>query len=518
VNMIDEFTKARLVGTPLICVTTPDQPGTVRALARATIELAERYNEPIPVLQLDMSAGLQGINEIGSRLAEKLLAESGCDGRDVPFVLSQMARVPEGTCVFLHNVQHYLESPLPIQAIANLRDHAKSTGKSLVMLAPAVRFPAELVQDVLILEERLPGESELSQVLDRLVTSFLETNPQFAMSEEERRQALDAVRGLSLFAAENAFAWCLEQKQLDIPRLWSVKERAVEQVKGVTFADTRHTFADVGGLTAFQEFIMRLAAGPHPISAIGFIDEIDKVMSGSTGPSGDNGVGADRLGVLLQFMQKHDLRGSLLLGVPGAGKTFVSQAAGKSLGVPTLELDLRAATGELQGQSEAYIRQLLDVVHAVGGDRIYFLATANRMDTLPPELRRRFKKGPWFFDLPDQGEKEAIWKIQLQRIGLQAQRLEVSFDILQPRPEDTDWTGSDIANCCQEAFDLGVSLVEAAQGIVPVAHQDPQSVKALRELADGSFLSSAYPGKYRKPEKELTALTATGERKFRSAA
>jgi hypothetical protein len=68
-------------------------------------------------------------------------------------------------------------------------------------------------------------------------------------------------------------------------------------------------------------------------------------------------------------------------------------------------------------------------------------ATANRLDTLPPKLQRRFNLGIWYFDVPSAPERAAIWKIQAGRVGLEPKDL----------PDDTGWVGSDIRNCCQTA-------------------------------------------------------------------
>lgn len=106
------------------------------------------------------------------------------------------------------------------------------------------------------------------------------------------------------------------------------------------------------------------------------------------------------------------------------------------------------------------------------------------------------------FDLPTKEEREAIWQINLKRYELDAN---------QPRPDDTDFTGSDIRNVCDLAYRLCCPLKQARKFIVPVAKSDPAAILKLREAADGKFLSAstdANDGVYRKPEK------ATGRAKL----
>ncbi len=51
-----------------------------------------------------------------------------------------------------------------------------------------------------------------------------------------------------------------------------------------------------------------------------------------------------------------------------------------------------------------------------------FIATSNSIASLPPELRRRFTLGTFFFDLPTAEERETIWRIYLKKYDGQAQK------------------------------------------------------------------------------------------------
>ena len=63
-------------------------------------------------------------------------------------------------------------------------------------------------------------------------------------------------------------------------------------------------------------------------------------------------------------------------------------------------------------------------------------------------------------------------------------------------PRSKGWTGADIRNCCEVAWRLNISLVEASKFITPVSQSDPESIAKLRKMADGRFLSASYPGVY----------------------
>lgn len=109
---------------------------------------------------------------------------------------------------------------------------------------------------------------------------------------------------------------------------------------------------------------------------------------------------------------------------------------------------------------------------------------------LPPEFGRseRFD-GIFFLDLPGQEEKNAIWKIYLDLFAIDQQ---------QRMPDDTDWTGAEIKACCRLSALLDVSLLDAAQNVVPVAVTASESVERLRTWASGRCLSASEPGIYQR--------------------
>jgi hypothetical protein len=82
-------------------------------------------------------------------------------------------------------------------------------------------------------------------------------------------------------------------------------------------------------------------------------------------------------------------------------------------------------------------------------------------------------------------QKRAIWKLYLDMFGLDPQ---------QPKPVDASWTGAEIRACCRLAALLDVSLLEAAQNVVPVATTAAESVARLRNWASGRCLNADAPG------------------------
>lgn len=211
-----------------------------------------------------------------------------------------------------------------------------------------------------------------------------------------------------------------------------------------------------------------------------------------------SGVSTEMTGTLLTWMQDHAASGCIFIGPPGAAKSMVAKATGNSGGIPTIAFDLGAMKGSLVGESSARLRQGLKVVDAVSQSRSLFIGTCNSIGVLPPELRRRFNLGTFYFDLPTASERKAIWKVYLKKYKLKA-------DVF---PSDEGWTGAEIKTCCDIAWRLRMTLTQAADYIVPVSRSASDQIERLRDQANGKFISASYSGVYQKPREQ----SATGRK------
>lgn len=372
-----------------------------------------------------------------------------------------------------------------VQAIWNLRDVFKASSRMLVLLGPQFQLPAELEHDVLVVSEPLPSDEKLSDIINELVKAAKQSRPDFSLTDDEFTRSVDAVRGLSAFAAEQVVALSLRPQGVDINALWERKRRVIEQTPGLSVWRGGESLDNVGGCENIKRFLIKLLSGQSAPKAIVWIDEIEKALAGSSGAVADSsGVSQDQLRVLLTYMQDHEVAGMIFIGPPGSGKSMIAKAAGTSANIPTIAFDLGAMKGSLVGESEFRIRHALKVVTAVSGDKPLFIATCNSMAVLPPELRRRFTLGIYFFDLPDASERSAIWQIYQTKYTLPD----------QPLPADEGWTGAEIKACCELAWRLQCSLVEAASFIVPVSKSAAEQINGLRQQAAGRFVSASKPG------------------------
>lgn len=169
-----------------------------------------------------------------------------------------------------------------------------------------------------------------------------------------------------------------------------------------------------------------------------------------------------------------DPRGVLLVGVQGCGKSLAARVCARILGLGLVRLEPGRLFGGTVGESEANLRRLTQAAErlapvvlwideldkglagsegaasdagtaarVLGGlltwlqerDRpVFVVATANRVDALPPELLRRGRLDETFFvDLPGPDERVAIARIHL--VAAPQRRLGAAPPLADPLPD-----------------------------------------------------------------------------------
>ena len=396
---------------------------------------------------------------------------------------------PDGAALMvLRNFHRFLGSVEVMQALDTAISAGKQNRTIILVLSPVTQIPTELERQFVVLEHDLPGRDQLQQIARTIATE-----PGELPDGDAHNAVLDSAVGLTRVEAENAFSLSLIRHGRVTPDvMWELKAQTLKKSGLMTIYRGGETFADLGGLEAVKAFCRRSLAR-RPSNSLA------------------------------------RPRGVLLLGVSGTGKSAFCKALGNEVGRPTLMLDIGALMGSLVGMTEERTRQALRIADAMAPcivfideiekglsgvqasgqtdsgvsarmfgtllsylndheSDVYFVCSANDVSKLPPEFTRAERFDAIFFlDLPGSREKEQIWRLYLERFGL---------DPAQKRPADRDFTGAEIRACCRLAALLGVPLTEAAANIVPVAVTAGESVERLRNWAAGRCLSADRPGIY----------------------
>jgi hypothetical protein len=124
-----------------------------------------------------------------------------------------------------------------------------------------------------------------------------------------------------------------------------------------------------------------------------------------------------------------------------------------------------------------------------------------------PELKRRMKKGIWYFPIPTEEEKTVIVEIFKKKFP------EVDASDWA-NVNSKDWTGFEVETCFQTADEEGCSLSEAARSIIPVAVSGKEQVEALNRDAHGRYNSVSYPGAFDKNQDILEEQFRQRDRKI----
>lgn len=479
-ELIDVVKAARRVSTPLLAIQTPDQQATMFALVKG-------LNGNAPKFAWDVVRGIRPLTPTAKQFIDdeglgdpKELASNSANPTSA---LELAGKLPEESVLFLINGHRFVGPPtfdaFVSTGVGNLRDLFKGNRRTCILLGPSFTLPAELRQDVMVLDEPLPNDAQLAERVLKMHALAKLPEP----TKEALPTIVDSIRGLSVFAAESVVALSLRPEGLDLSDCWERKRAAVNQTKGLTISMDGPTFSDLGGLDSVIDFGKRLFAGPRRPRVVVRVDEIEKAFAAAQ--TDTTGVTQDQVSCFLKTMEDQGWDGMIAVGPPGSGKSLFSKALATTHRVPTIEVDLGAMKGSLVGQSEDAIREAIKVIQGVGAGSVFVVATCNKLDVLPPELRRRFLSGIWYFDLPSAEERASIWNVNLAKHGFVG-----GANLRDDLPADQAWTGAEIRNCCRQAQGLACSLREASGYIVPVAKADPRSIERLRDAAEGKWLSA----------------------------
>lgn len=335
----------------------------------------------------------------------------------VPTLLDAIETDSEGTVYVLKDPHPHLARPETVRRLREMEPLVAAFGKSVVMISPVEVDAPELATDITELRLPMPGRRELHDVA-RIVF------PEERWSDIDRDGLVAAALGLTSRQALRAFHRArvealrafAEGAPFEMERaVLAEKRRIVARTDVVEFVEGRRGMDEVGGMELLKDW---LHARRDAFSQ----------------RARDYGLPAPK--------------GLLLLGVQGCGKSLMAKVVARHWGLPLLRLDIGALFAGRQAP-ELALRQALSIAEAIsptvlwvdeiekafdrdegsgshrllGGlltwlqeksDPVFFVATANRVDNLPPELLRKGRFDEIFFvDLPDTASRQEILSIHL---------------------------------------------------------------------------------------------------------
>jgi SpoVK/Ycf46/Vps4 family AAA+-type ATPase len=352
--------------------------------------------------------------------------------------------------------------------------------KYIVITSPVRFIPEEVERSVIFIDLRPPDIVELVELL----------RDAGAEGEDLLYQLARALQGLNLDEARYAIRRALVKNPVlnaeSLPYLLEEKRLLVNRSGVVEFISDGKTMGEIGGLELLKKWLL----------------ERQKLFQ-----LRDN--------LTSEIVPK----GLLMMGIPGCGKSLAVKAIASSFQLPLYRVDMVEIFSGRHGKPEGVFVQackmMEDMAPAVlwfdeiemginsaesGGEQgrmfaffltwmqektrgLFVAATANRIDLLPAEMIRKGRFDEVFFvDLPLDDERVEIFKIHLERRGIDPSR----FNLDEMKQFTIGWAGAEVEQCVVSA--ITKSRIEgrevAEQDLIKIAANTVPLSRTMKEQID----------------------------------
>ena len=304
--------------------------------------------------------------------------------------------------------------------LKNISRILKLQPKTIIIIGSEFNIPKDLQDLITVLQFQLPLESEINQELTRLIDSLnINVNLELFESLTQACQGLSLERIRRVLSKIIATHKTIDEKSIAV--LLSEKKQIISQTEILEYWSANEKITNIGGVENLKQWLKKRKTS--------------------------FGIQASNYGLPTP-------RGLLLVGIQGTGKSLTAKAIATEWQLPLLKLDVGKLFGGIVGESESRLRQTIEVAETLSpcilwideidkafsnneskGDSgtsnrvlatfiswlsektkpVFVVATANNVDLLPLEIIRKGRFDEIFFlDLPQQEEREQIFKIHLQ--------------------------------------------------------------------------------------------------------
>ena len=379
--------------------------------------------------------------------------------------------------------------------LRNISRILKLQPKTIIIIGSDLTIPKELQDLLTVLQFQLPLESEISQELERLVTSLnIKIDPQLFENLTRACQGLSLERIRRVLSKIIATYKTIDNNSIAI--LLSEKKQIISQTEILEYTSVDEKITNLGGLDNLKDWLRKRKTA--------------------------FGIQASNYGLPTP-------RGLLLVGIQGTGKSLTAKAIANEWQLPLLKLDVGKLFGGIVGESESRLRQMINVAETISpcilwideidkafssteskGDSgtsnrvlatfvswlsekkkpVFVIATANNIDLLPLEIIRKGRFDEIFFlDLPKKEEREEIFKIHIKEFRPNSWE---SFDYNKLAELSESFSGAEIRQSIIEGMyhafyekrefttdDISMALTE----LIPLANLESNQMIKLQNWA-----------------------------------
>jgi SpoVK/Ycf46/Vps4 family AAA+-type ATPase len=475
---------------PIILVETSDEPRALELFAKLAIAISQ------PVMRWSVTSGLQRID---------LDLEPQSHAKEPQQALGQIKATATPGIYLLLDFHPYLEDPSHIRMVKEIALGYGAATHTLVFVSHACQLPEELRSFSARFELQLPGHKALQAWVRAEAKNWAQSHPGKKVKTDNHtlERLVQQLRGLSETDARRLIRNAIHDDgaitESDLPQVNKLKYQLLDQGGALSFELDTVPLSDVGGLQRLKQWLTRRKG---------------------TFLSSDN-------------TTLDPPKGILLVGVQGGGKSLAAKAVAGLWQLPLLRLDFGTLYNKFFGETERNLRTTLRTAEAMApcvlwvdeiekaiasGDYdsgtskrvlgtlltwlaeherpVFLVATANRIDQLPPELIRKGRLDEIFFvDLPDSAVRAQIFAIQLKKRDQAVQR----FDLTTLAAHSEGFSGAEIEQAVVAALylaheqgrplDSGHLLAEISQ-TRPLSVVMSEQLNALRAWAQHRTVSA----------------------------
>jgi len=357
------------------------------------------------------------------------------------------------TYIFL-DAQAYLTDPQVIRKIKDIMSRYQLDAGftiSLLFISQATYVPMQLERLGEVVFYDLPNEEALKSHSET-ITSRLELSEENAPSEE----VINNLKGMTLFEVEQAYLQShFIYNKIELGFIRDFKKSIIAKTDLLSLMETNITFDEIGGMDKLKKWAQKCCGGWT--------------------------VEGKKFGLPL-------LKGLLMVGLPGCGKTLLMKALGNEWGLPVVSFDPSRIFSSRVGDSESNMRRVLQIVEGMAPcvliideiekglagmqsstfsdsgvtarvigsfliwmqectKPVFVVATANAIQYLPPELISRFDE-TFFVNLPQSAERKDIFKIHIKKLNRDPDK----FNLEKLAENSKDLSGREIEQVLREAM------------------------------------------------------------------
>ena len=476
--------------TPIVVIESQDEQRMLELLQSITI--ARASDTYAPLFRWTITDGLQRID---------ISLEPQAINAQPTDVLKHIRAVSKPGVYVLLDFHPFLEDPVHVRLLKDICIRARQVNRQIVLISHTVKIPQELESFCARFNMALPSERDRTSIIKKAADEYVKDNPGARVQVDRKAHELliQNLAGLSWAETErlarNAIYHDGAITRSDLPGVMQAKYELLNRGGALNFEHDTARFNHVGGLSRLKSWLQQRRPVFRGDESAAHLDTP---------------------------------KGILLLGVQGCGKSLAAKATAGIFGVPLLRLDFGTIYDKYHGETERKLRESLKTADVMapcvlwideiekgiagrGGEtgttqrvlgsfltwmaerqsKVFVVATANDISTLPPELVRKGRFDEIFFvDLPDDSVRTSILAIHLanrdQSLG--------NFDLDKLTLATEGFSGAEIeqaivsslyaAHAHKEPLATGHILEEIEQ-TRPLSVVMAERIGAMREWAAG---------------------------------